>query len=373
MRGRAAAHVSPEVLTDGIQILKCVGATTAAWWLSVTVLDSQLPFLAPWTALLTVHATVYRSLARGVQTTVATGVGVALSFLVGTYLGVSLWTFALAVLVGLVVSRLAWMRDEGVAVATTAVFILGSGFGSQAPLLVDRLVEVGLGVAIGVLANLLVLPPLRDRQAARYVDSINRRMGGTLAAIGDELASGWDTDRADAWVAETVAIDHELGSAWQSVRFAQESARMNPRRAARSSRRPRAWRDQHLEPGHEAGYDEILGRVAEGVSHLRHLARTLRESTYDDSTWDDRFREEWSATVRETGRLVADPDAEVAPVLERLDRLAERTWENRDQLPGDRWPVYGSLITSVRHIVVVVDDVASVRAARDPSRPNPAS
>ena len=53
-----------------------------------------------------------------------------------------------------------------------------------------------------------------------------------------------------------------------------------------------------------ARYEDILARANEGVSHLLHLARTLREATQ-------------------------------------------------------------GLITSVRHIVVVVDDVASSRNARE--------
>lgn len=135
-----------------------------------------MPFLAPWTALLTVHATVYRSFSRGLQSTVSSGLGVLLSCLIGAFLGVELWTFALALLallVGLVASRLWRIRDEGVAIATTAIFVLGSGFGERAPLLVERLTEVGVGVVFGVVVNVLVIPPLRDTKAARYVDRIN--------------------------------------------------------------------------------------------------------------------------------------------------------------------------------------------------------
>lgn len=218
---------SPEAVTDGIQITKTVVAATAAWYVSTAVLGSPMPFLAPWTALLTVHATAYRSLSRGAQTTVASTAGVALSFVIGYFLGVDVWTFALAILVGLVVSRISWLRDEGVAIATTAIFILAGGFEEQAPFLDDRLLEVALGVAFGIIVNLAFLPPLRDRQAARYVDSMNRRMGEVMISMADELGRSWDTDRADTWVDETVAMDDELDSAWQTVRFARENRRLN--------------------------------------------------------------------------------------------------------------------------------------------------
>src|SRR5690625_1509816 len=176
LRSRVSESVRrPEFINDLLQILKGVVAATAAWWFALNILESELPFLAPWTALLTVHATVYRSLSTGIQTTAASGIGVLLSFLVGNYLGVSLWTFALALLVGMTASRLTWIRDEGVAIATTAIFVLGSGFENQEHLLTDRVVEVLVGVGFGLAVNLMIIPPLRDRQAARHIDSINRR------------------------------------------------------------------------------------------------------------------------------------------------------------------------------------------------------
>ena len=361
---------SPEAVTDGIQITKTVVAATAAWYVSTTMLGSPMPFLAPWTALLTVHATAYRSLSRGAQTTVASTAGVALSFVIGYFLGVDVWTFALAILVGLVVSRISWLRDEGVAIATTAIFILAGGFEQQAPFLDDRLLEVALGVAFGIIVNLAFLPPLRDRQAARYVDSMNRRMGEVMISMADELGRSWDTDRADTWVDETVAMDDELDSAWQTVRFARESRRLNPRHHVPVPGHPRHWRNRHGGAGRRAGYEDILTRLGEGVSHLRHLARTLRESSYSDSAWDEEFRSQWVALVHDAGSSIKDPDAEVESIYDRLDGLSRR-FSDGTLAAGELWPVYGSLITSVRHITIIVDDVSSAREAREADKSNP--
>ena len=360
LRARLSTMAEPEVVTDLIQVAKGVIAGTTAWWLSMYILDSQLPFLAPWTALLTVHATVHRSLSRGMQTTVASTVGVLLSFMIGAWLGVSVWTFALALLVGLLGARITWIRDEGVAIATTAIFVLGSGFDGQQPLLLDRIIEVALGVIVGVVVNLAVIPPLRHRQASRYVDSINRRMGDVLRDMADEFASSWDTDRAEAWFQETQSMSEELDSAWRTVRFARESEKMNPRTRftvlSRTRRGP--------SPAAEASYEEILARVDEGISHLRHLARTLRDATYDDGEWDSTFRERWVEIVRDAGRAIADADADVEPIRDRLTALAADV-SGDGRLPRRSWPLYGSLIASMRHIAVIVDDVASAREARE--------
>lgn len=347
----------PEVTTDLMQIVKSVIATTVAWWISVNVLDSPLPFLAPWTALLTVHATVYRSLSHGLQTTVSSAIGVAMSFLIGSYLGVNVWTFALAILVGLVGSRISWIRDEGVAIATTAVFVLGSGFSEQQPLLLDRITEVAVGVAIGVLVNLLVIPPLRDQQARTHVDSINRRLGEILINMADEFAESWETDAADRWRAEIESVDEEVDTAWRTVSFARESWRTNPRRLTVGRRRRTTAR-------RDIGYEDILPRVDETVSHLRHLIRTLRDADYSEGWWDDTFREKWSAVVRDAGHKIADPDAEVDSISDRLDAVA-RTMSDENGLPRRTWPLYGSLITSMFHIATLVDDVTTAQEERE--------
>ncbi|PRZ15683.1 peptidoglycan DD-metalloendopeptidase family protein [Nesterenkonia sandarakina] len=357
----------PEFLTDVLQILKTVIAGTGAWWVSTSVLESELAFLAPWTALLTVHATVHRSLSRGIQTTIASSLGVGLSFLIGYFLGVSLWTFALALLVGVVAARISWIRDEGIAIATTAIFVLGSGFDDQTGLLDDRIIEVAVGVAAGLLVNLLIVPPLRDKQASRYVDSINERMGSVLVNISQEFSDSWDTDQAEAWFQETESMTRELNSAWTVVRFARESRRANPRaRQGMQSLRASSWNSE------EASYEEILERVDEGISHLRHLTRTLREATYVEGEWNESFREQWAQIVGDAGRAIADPDADVASMHENLSALSREMAEDTG-LPGTSWPLYGSLISSVRHIVVVVDDVASARQAREATSENPAT
>ena len=344
---------NPATTADMLLAGKAVIAGTAAWALSVGVLGSEVAFMAPWTALLTVHATVHRSLSRGAQTTVSSALGMGLAFVIIHFLGINIWTFALALLIGLLGSRLSWIRDEGLAIATTAIFI----FTAEEPMFADRVMELLLGVSIGIVVNLLVVPPLKDRQAARYVDSINRRMGGVLVDMADDLVESWDTDSAEAWLKETDSMSEELNSAWQVVRLARESERGNPRMLR--------WRNRRdLD---RVSYEEILNRVDEGISHLRNLTRTLRESSYASGGWDERFRKGWVDIAQNVGVAIADPEGSVE---EELDGLTKLTTEMSDaeNLPNIEWPVYGSLIHSLRHIVIIVDDVASAQEARDTSK-----
>lgn len=361
---------SPDTVTELLQVIKGVFASSLAWWLAVHWQNTSMPFLAPWTALLTVHATAFRSLTNGLQMAAASGLGVVLSFLIGQFLGVSVWTMALALFIGVSASYIAGLRQQGIAIATTALFLLASGWDSNEFVLLDRLEEVLLGVVLGIAINLLLIPPVRGWQAARYVDHSNRRMGSVMINMADELAHSWNTDRADVWLADTKAISTELETAWSSIRLARESARWNPRIMIFRLRQPASLREQSRHTGQEASYQDILQRVEEGVSHLRHLVRTLREATYAQSRWDNQFRRDWTAIVRDAGHTLSDPDADVEPIYDRLNQLA-KTMSTSNELPHEYWPVYGSLIMSMRHIAIIVDDVASARQAREAGRENP--
>lgn len=342
----------PETTADLLLAIKAVVAATVAWALSVGVLGTEIAFMAPWTALLTVHATVHRSLSRGAQTTVASAVGMGLAFVIMQTLGVHVWSFALAIFVGLMGARLSWIRDEGVAIATTAIFI----FTADEPLFADRFMELILGVIVGILVNMLVVPPLRDRQAARTVDSINRRIGAVLVDMAQEFSAAWNLEKADAWLTETHSMHDELNSARHVVRLARESRRENPRRI---------WRRKILR--HDDGdpdYEAILGRLDESISQLRNLARTLREATWSMTGWDARFRRGWVEIAGQLGEAIAHPDDNVAAQAERLDTLIAEM--SASELPKKQWPVYGALVTSLRHLIRLLADAPSDRSVREP-------
>ena len=191
-------------------------------------------------------------------------------------------------------------------------------------------------------------------------------MGEVLADMSKQFSHSWDSDSAQEWFERTEAMSRELESAWQTVRFARESRRINPRTAMRiSSSRVRPAAPESAPHDEKEGYESILLRVDEGISHLRNLARTLREASSSETEWNTQFREEWASIVADAGRAIADPDSEVEPVFDRLEQLSGRylTGSDASRRPPGRF--YGSLITSLRHIVVIVDDVASARRARE--------
>jgi uncharacterized membrane protein YgaE (UPF0421/DUF939 family) len=331
-------------------MVKAVVAAVAAWLVATEVFDLAQPFLAPWMALLTVHASVYRSLTSGVQTVVASVIGVVLAVLAAQALGASALTLGLAILAGLLLSRYWLIRPEGLTIATTALLVLTTGAENEPWVLLDRIYDTVIGVGIGVLVNLVVLPPLNDRSAEEQLDRLDEQLGSLLTDIAGQMRSAWSGEQADRWIDRTRGMDRDLSRAWQLVRHATESSWWNPRTYL-----PRRRQDR-------TAYERLLLRVEEGIAQVRAMARTVRESTVSAQEWDPRFRERWIDLLAETGRRVADPDANVRSLRDSLEGLARDL--SSEELPGLMWPTYGSLITNLTHVVDIVDDVATSRPAR---------
>ena len=68
------------------------------------------------------------------------------------------------VLVGFLLGKLRWLRDEAATIATTGLVVLATDSMAETQLL-GRLLDTSVGVVVGLAVNLLVWPPLRDRAA----------------------------------------------------------------------------------------------------------------------------------------------------------------------------------------------------------------
>jgi uncharacterized membrane protein YgaE (UPF0421/DUF939 family) len=340
----------PVVQSDLLLVTKAAAAAVLAWVLAVHVFALPQPFLAPWSALLTVHATVYRSVSRGAQQVAATVVGVLLSFVLAELLGINALSLGLTMFAALLLARVGVLREEGVTIATTALFVLTTGYGQQEHMLGDRILATALGIAAGVVTNFVVLPPLIDRSAARHVDTIDERLGALLRGMAESIQAGHTDDAAAEWLEETRQLDRDLDHAWEVVGFARESTRLNPRRrSARLSQGPLT-------------YEHVLYRLEDGIAEARSIARTVRDATFAQHEWDPLFRERWPALLSAVGSTVANADAEVRALRDDVDALTRAL--SRSDLPGLRWSVYGALITNLRNIVDVADDVTGAQEAR---------
>lgn len=344
----------PIFWNDVTQLVKTVVAAVVAWVLAASVLGLPQPFLAPWSALLVVHATVYRTFSRGLQQVAATVVAVLLAAAIGQLLGLTTLGVALLLVAGLLLGRVPWFGAEAITIATTGLIVLTTGF-SDDSLLVARLIDTGIGVGVGLLVNFAVWPPLLRRTAILAINRIDDRIGELLEDIGNALETGSEEEDAESWVERTRGLDGEIDDAWALVRQVRESARMNPRRSAREFRDTGKWHG-------------LLHQMEQAVAETRSMARTLGGPANPREAWEPPFDEVWTALLVSTGRAIANAEAEeVRAVRRRLEQLVHELGAEGPR--SERWPVHGALVINLRNILDAMDEVAAANPLDEPPRP----
>ena len=186
---RSRVH-DPVLWNDVTQLVKTVLAAVLAWVLATEVFSLPQPFLAPWAALLVVHATVYRTFSQGLRQVTAAVVGVVLAWGVGNTLGLDTASVALVLALGLAIGATPWFGDEATTVAATALVVLATGFSQDDSMLLARLGDTAIGIVVGLLVNAAVWPPLRRRTAVAAIDRIDDRIGGLLVDMSRGLLEG---------------------------------------------------------------------------------------------------------------------------------------------------------------------------------------
>jgi uncharacterized membrane protein YccC len=282
----------------------------------------------------------------------ATVIGVLAAFAAGTAFGPNAFSLAAAVLVCLVAGSMRGLRSEATTAAATALVVLTAGYSDDSGMLLARLLDTAIGIGVGLLVNLLVWPPLRDRSAAHRIDRIDDRIGELLCRIADGLRAG-EADLG-GWIERIDALDDDVDEAWAVLNRARESGRLNVRRAARV--RMRAAERFHV----------ILARLEHAVGETRSMVRTIQLARVAPERWDERFRRPWLDLLRRAGAAIAgaDPRA-VAAVRRELDEFAAEL--PAEELEERLWPLAGALLVNLRNIVEALDVVADAQPVRVPA------
>jgi uncharacterized membrane protein YgaE (UPF0421/DUF939 family) len=343
----------PIFWNDVVQLLKTALAAIIAWMLAHSVLGVSQPFLAPWAALLVVHATVFRSFSRGAMQVAGAFAAVLLAATVGQLLGMDTWAVVVLLVVGLCLGAVPWMGADNTTIASTAVVVLTTGYADEQ--LFSRLIDTAIGVTVGLVVNFIVWPPLRRRTTIAAMDKIDDDIGGLLIDMGTTMSSGCGHDDIREWIERTRDLDGELDHAWSMVRQARESAWLNPRRSAHELRDPREWH-------------QLLRRMEQTIAEVRSMARTVDLHVVGRHSWQSRFAERWTNLLVESGRAVVHADPEALRALH--DRLRQLTHEisvldERDE----QWPLHGALIVNLRNILDAMGEVAMANPMRQPSVP----
>lgn len=358
---RAVAHAGTDrdVL---LLIVKSVVAATVAWVIANNVLGASSATFAPFTALLMVQATISQSLDRSARYAGAMVFGVVLAGLLTPLLGAATVTFAVLMLVALVLGRWRKLGYQGPQVGVAALFAYSSFThtgGSPASFLQLASIAglVVLGCTLGVLTNLVIAPPLRYRSAQYAITALSRSLGDLLTDVSEVLGRGVPgQDQAEAWLHRANQLPDMVAQARSAVSQAVENRRFNPRRLF--LRRSISF----------DGHRSIVNALERGSEQLRSATRGLTYATSPDVA-QQRTHEQFLATyaavlsaaaeaVRVLGALHGPEDTERAQQLEdaterarqTVQNLAEHTEGQQLDRPG-QWPIYSSLQTDADRLI----------------------
>ncbi|OEU86841.1 hypothetical protein DB35_24860 [Streptomyces abyssalis] len=197
----------------------------AALWLS----KAQVPLLAPLTTLLVVQVTLYATLTRGVRRVNAVVAGVLVAVGFSTLVGLSWWSLGVLILASLTAGHLVRVKEFVPEVAISAMLVLGVSVGRVAETALDRVVETLIGAAVGLLFNVVFVPPVWTRSASESIEDLAGRLRSLLRRIGEELGGHTPVEDAAARLEEARRLDHDIVQVDASLAQAEESLKLNPR------------------------------------------------------------------------------------------------------------------------------------------------
>jgi uncharacterized membrane protein YccC len=216
-----------------LQVVKSAVATIGAWLIAGWLIPGPLPVFAAIAALLVVLPSVNQSFVKAIERSIGVIVGVVIATALSLLLGPQSWVVLLAIVVAMLV---AWVfratPGMGNQVAISAMLVLALG-SSNPQYAVDRIVETLIGVAIGIIVNALIVPPVLTAPARRDLGML----GAEIAAGLDRLASALPTAQTPAQLQELMLEARLLrpmrDAAEASIAAGEESLALNPRRAQR--------------------------------------------------------------------------------------------------------------------------------------------
>jgi hypothetical protein len=267
-----------------IRAAKTAGASTAAFVVAQHVTGGHDPLLAPLTALLVVQVTLWSTLRSSIDRVVSVVVGVLVAVGLSSLVGLTWWSLGTIIFAGLVVGWLLRLGPHLLEVPISAMLVLGISQHSFAA--ADRIVETLIGAAIGVLANVLIPPPVISEPVGDSFLRFVERVGGTLRRTAAELPGGWSVEDTRLTLTELRDMRGQIAHTESEIARFAESLRLNPRGrgavAAPDSLRAAVTVLEHVLVSLRAafgvladGIEPIAGAPAFGPTERRDLAELL--------------------------------------------------------------------------------------------------
>ncbi|MFF3020890.1 aromatic acid exporter family protein [Streptomyces sp. NPDC057939] len=332
----------------------------AAWVLARHLLPPAVSTFAPFTALLALQATVYRSVRDCVQYLVAVAAGAMIAATLAAVAGIHGWTFGVLTLLALCVGRIERLGQQGAQVAIVGFFAFSSGQG-RIGYIGHLAASVGIGALCGLAAHLVLAPARHARHRQQAVADLYTTMSERLNDLADTLeSSDPDREHPGQWRRDAHLLSAECERIRTGIEAEIENGHMNPRRsidgAGRALTRAR----------------EAVTIAERGTDHLRSMTRTLHHALDSGELGGlpASFRTRYGAVLRasatamrEIGRTSpTDPrrlDAMIDEAAGELDAVNRRDRTTAESSPAVH-ALRGTLLTDAARLLA---DLRSGRRA----------
>ncbi|WP_197285026.1 FUSC family protein [Sciscionella sediminilitoris] len=346
-------------------LLKAVVAASAAWGIAAVVLGLPSATFAPFSALLTVRATVVQSIDQSLRYAAAVLVGVTLAGLVELPIGPNLPAFVLLMFLALALSRIREFGGQGVQVSVAAAFayaaLAGATNWQQGLVRLGWLAAlVALGCALGLVVNFVIAPPLRYRHVASSVHFGGALLATLLSEISTSLRTGIPTQRTtDFWRDRCEAIPESLAQAQQTIADSAQTMRINPRRLLM---RQSSSLDRYRT------IVETLDRAVGQCVTITHGLASINTGEYPSGDTAEHFLllyagflDDITKAVRILSQLPAHGNKHT---LRSLDMVVSQAWRSCHQLPEltaeqqGSWPTLTALRIDAHRLTEEIAKVA---------------
>jgi len=228
-RGARTLLAQPRLLLA----VKTALAAGLAWWIAPQVpgVAAEYPYYAPLGAIIAMYPTVKSSLRLGVQSVVGVLLGIGLATVVTLVDPGSVGVLPVAVLagVGVLVGGVGVLGAGRDWVLTAGLFVLLLGGSDSGGYAVGYIVQLGIGVVVGVVVNLLVVPPLYTGQAAERLRRTRAALADRFDDVAGVFADPWPLEDHD-WEQRLDEVPATMRDVRAQVQQAEDSRSYNPRR-----------------------------------------------------------------------------------------------------------------------------------------------
>jgi uncharacterized membrane protein YccC len=323
-----------------LQAAKTALATAAAWAIAGAIIPGQLPTFAAIAALLVVQPSLNQSLSKAVERSLGVTAGVLVAYVIGILFGDRYWVVLAAIVAAMAVAWLLRLSTTtSVQLPISAMLVLSIG-ASNPNYAVNRIVETMIGAALGLVVNLLVVPPVSVRPARDAVDGLLDEIAERIDAIATALSVPRTPAQLDEMLLYARLLRPMAGKTDDVLKAADESLSINP-----------------LRNRHQPGLSEaeaLRDRLHHLVTRTLAMTRTLHDR-YDVELLAEATI---SALAEETRRAAhdlrllrltpADAAAEAsAPAPEPPALTTPLTVARPDP---DHWILIGALLEDLRRI-----------------------